>query len=264
MTDWLLGGGLALAVLCSLILLFFFATTRGALLVRALSSEPPGAADHVYPIYSNMFLIRLVDHQPVIAAILLFQYRHLVRMITEVLESLDLTGKRILITSCAFGNVIPQVVASSLDSGAEKIRVVDLINNELEHARSKLNEFAGKVEMVQGDATDLGQENASVAVNVMFFLLHELPDQMKSKALDEAGRVLEPGGKLFIAEFHRPDSWILRVLSWTYFKVFEPYGLALWDCEDPLSHLQAQGNWSCERTTCLCGNFQVITATKLG
>ena len=78
----------------------------------------------------------------------------------------------------------------------------------------------------------------------------------------EAGRMLAAGGKLFLAEFHRPEPWVLRALSWTYFKVFEPLGLALWDTHDPLGCLQAMGGWSCERTTFFFGNFQIITATK--
>jgi hypothetical protein len=31
---------------------------------------------------------------------------------------------------------------------------------------------------------------------MMFFLLHELPHDLKAKALSEAGRMLAPGGKL--------------------------------------------------------------------
>ena len=83
------------------------------------------------------------------------------------------------------------------------------------------------------------------------------------KALSEAGRMLAPGGKLLLAEFHRPEPRVLRALSWTYFKVFEPLGLALWDTHDPVKCLEAMGGWRCERTTYFCGNFQVITATKL-
>jgi len=74
--------------------------------------------------------------------------------------------------------------------------------------------------------------------------------------------MLAPGGTLFLAEFHRPEQRVLRALSWTYFKVFEPLGLALWDTHDPLDFLQNSGNWNCERKTFLRGNFQLITATK--
>jgi ubiquinone/menaquinone biosynthesis C-methylase UbiE len=74
--------------------------------------------------------------------------------------------------------------------------------------------------------------------------------------------MLAPGGKLYLAEFHRPELWVLRALSWTYFKVFEPLGLALWDTHDPLEYMENIGGWACERTTYLFGNFQIITATK--
>ena len=72
----------------------------------------------------------------------------------------------------------------------------------------------------------------------------------------------EPGGKLYLGEFHRPRPWLLRTLSWTYFKVFEPYGLALWDSHDPVLQLQAMPGVHCERHTAFFGNFQVIVATK--
>ena len=54
---------------------------------------------------------------------------------------------------------------------------------------------------------------------------------------------------------------VLRALSWTYFKVFEPLGLALWSTHDPLAQLQGMG-FACERRKVFFGNFQVITATK--
>jgi ubiquinone/menaquinone biosynthesis C-methylase UbiE len=96
----------------------------------------------------------------------------------------------------------------------------------------------------------------------MFFLLHELPHHLKIEAVNEAMRVLEPGGRLYLAEFHRPSAWVLRALSWTYFKVFEPFGLALWDSHDPVRHLQSMPGVICERHTVFFDNFQVIVATK--
>lgn len=104
--------------------------------------------------------------------------------------------------------------------------------------------------------------DGSVAANVMFFLLHELPHHLKEQALREAARTVAPGGKLLLAEFHRPDAWWLRALSWLYFKVFEPYGLALWDRQDPVKYLEGLGGWTCKRSTCCLGNYQVIVATR--
>jgi ubiquinone/menaquinone biosynthesis C-methylase UbiE len=262
MNTWMMSGAFALFFLLALTGLFFFVVTRGALLMRGLSSASHSEKSHVYPIYSDMRLIKLVDFQPIISAILLFQYHRLVSQIVSALKQSDLRNKKVLITSCAFGNVIPRVVKAAVQAGAARVLIADIIHNELVHAESKLGDFSGKVDFLEENATAMKQNDGVVAANVMFFLLHELPHDLKGRALSEAGRMLAPGGKLFLAEFHRPELWVLRALSWTYFKVFEPCGLALWDTHDPLECLENMGGWSCERTTYFFGNFQIITATK--
>jgi len=262
MAMWMIDGVFALFFLLASTGLFFFVVTRGALLVRGLSSGSDTEKSHVYPIYSNMRLIKLVDFQPIISAILLFQYHRLVSAIVSGLRQADIRDKKVLITSCAFGNVIPQVVKAAVQSGAERVLIADIIHNELVHAKSKLGHFSGKVDYIEENATSMKLADGIVDANVMFFLLHELPHHLKVQALSEAGRMLAPGGKLFLAEFHRPELWVLRALSWTYFKVFEPLGLALWDTHDPLNCLEGMGGWACKRTTYFFGNFQIITATK--
>jgi ubiquinone/menaquinone biosynthesis C-methylase UbiE len=262
MNIWIINGVFALFFLLASTALFFFVFTRGALLVRGLAAGQNSEKSHVYPIYSNMRLIKLVDFQPIISAILLFQYHRLVSQIVAGLKQTALKNKKVLITSCAFGNVIPRVVNAALEAGAERVLIADIIQNELVHAKHKLREYAGKVEFIEDNATSMQQREGVAEANVMFFLLHELPHDLKIKALSEAGRMLSPGGKLYLAEFHRPELWVLRALSWTYFKVFEPLGLALWDTHDPLNCLEQMGGWTCERTTYFFGNFQVITATK--
>ena len=262
MNTWVLSGVYALFFLLVSTGLFFFVATRGALILRELAPGSSSEKSHVYPLYSNMRLIKLVDFQPIISAILLFQYHRLVSKIVAELKQSDLRGKKVLITSCAFGNVIPRVVEAAIQAGAERVLIADIIHNELVHAKSKLGELSGKVDFIEDNATSMKQLAGTVDANVIFFLLHELPHHLKGQALSEAGRMLAPGGKLFLAEFHRPELWVLRALSWTYFKVFEPLGLALWDTHDPLNCLKSIGGWSCERTTYFFGNFQIVTATK--
>ena len=262
MTSWLIPTALTLLATLALTGAFFFVATRGALLVRALLPGPADPSAHVYPIYSNMRLIRLVDFQPVIAAILLFQYDRLVSMITRVLRRMDLRDREVLITSCAFGNVMPRVAHAALRAGARQVQVVDIIDNELLHAQAKMQDMAGMLDFRRGDAMALDLPDGAVDANVIFFLLHELPHERKQAVLVEACRVLAPGGKLFLAEFHRPHLRVLRALSWTYFKVFEPLGLALWSTHDPLTQLQAIPGMRCKRRLVFFGNFQIIVATK--
>lgn len=262
MPSWMIVASFGALLVLTSIALFFFALTRGALLLRGISGRPAKESDHIYPIYSNMRLIKLVDFQPLIAAILLFQYDRLVSSITHGLRKMKLRDRKVLITSCAFGNVIPRVVKASIESGARRVLIADIIKNELDHARAKIGQYSERMEFLEENAVAMQQADASVAANVMFFLLHELPHPLKRQALAEAVRVLEPGGKLYLAEFHRPDVAVLRALSWTYFKVFEPLGLALWNTHDPLLQLEAMGGLSCERHTVFFGNFQVVVATK--
>jgi len=253
---------LALIVFMGLIALFFFALTRGTLLLRTLSSGDRDGTDHIYPIYSNMRLIRLIDYQWIISAILLFHYHRLVAEITTALRRSNLDGKTVLITSCAFGNVIPELVAAALDAGARRILVVDIIENELIHAAGKIRDPDGRVEFVTDDATALQLASGSVDVDIMFFLLHELPHALKRRALDEATRVLAEDGTFYLAEFHRPNTALLRIFGWLYFKVFEPYGLAMWDSEDPLRYFAGAKGWHSTRSTCCQGNYQVLTAAR--
>jgi ubiquinone/menaquinone biosynthesis C-methylase UbiE len=251
----------AIVLLLASTALFFFVFTRAALLVRTLTGQRDAAA-HIYPVYSNMRLIKMVDFQPVISAILLFQYRRLVSMIVAGLRATDLRGKTVLITSCAFGDVIPRVTEAAFSAGAERVVVVDLIENELIHARTKLAEWGDRVQYAIGDATAMTLPAGSIDANIMFFLLHELPHEEKAKALAEATRLMAPGGRLYLGEFHKPKPWVLKALSWTYFKVFEPLGLALWDWQDPVLRLHAIGGWRAGTETCFFGNFQVVTAAR--
>jgi len=215
MNTWIVNGVSVLFFILVSTGLFFFVATRGALVLRGLTPGSQNEKAHVYPIYSNMRLIQMVDSQPVISAILLFQYHRLVSKIVSELRNLDLTGKNVLITSCAFGNVIPRTVKAAVQSGVERVLIADLIDNELIHAKSKLGALSSKVDFFEDNAASMNQDDGVVAANVIFFLLHELPHHLKGKALSEAVRLLAPGGKLLLAEFHRPDVWVLRAMSWT-------------------------------------------------
>lgn len=259
--DWFLPAVATIVAVLMATGMFFFVVTRGALIVREAAGARDRAA-HVYPIYSNPRLMRLVDFQPIIAAILLFQYDRLVNLITSGLRAMSLGGRRVLITSCAFGNVMPRVAEAARKAGAAEVQVVDIIENELLHAQRKMLGAVPPLTFLQQDATALELPDGSVDANVVFFLLHELPHDLKLRSLAEACRVLAPGGKLFLAEFHRPHTRVLRALSWSYFKVFEPLGLALWSTHDPLRQLSAMPGMTCERRLVFFGNFQVIVATK--
>jgi ubiquinone/menaquinone biosynthesis C-methylase UbiE len=253
--------GLAFSVFFCLALGYFFLVTRGALIAHALVPRAPDRF-HVYWVYSHMGLIRFSDRKPWVAAVLLFQYDRLVDKVVGELRRMDLRGKTVLMTACAFGDVMPRVVAAALAGGAGRVCITDLIPNELLHADEKLVEFRGRFELAEADATCMPQQDGTVDVNLIFFLFHELPDTSKARAFEEAARLAAPGGKLLIAEFHRPRTRLMRLLGRVYFTVFEPFALAMWEAYDPVRVLEGIGGWDCERSAYCFGNFQVVVATK--
>jgi len=253
--------GMAFSALLGTGLLYFFLMTRGALIANAFV---PRAQDrfHVYWVYSNMRLIKFSDRKTWVAAVLLFQYDRLVDKVVSEIRRASVDGKTFLMTSCAFGDVMPKVVKALVRGGARHICITDLIGNELIHADKKLDEFNGKFELAEADATCMPKNDGTVDINLIFFLFHELPDQSKKLAFSEAARLTAPGGKLIIAEFHRPRKRIMRFLGRVYFTVFEPFALSMWGQYDPVHCLEGMGGWTCERATYFFGNFQVVTATK--
>ncbi len=253
--------GMAFSALVCVGLGYFFLVTRGALIANTFV---PRAQDrfHVYWVYSNMGLIKFSDRKTWVAAVLLFQYDRLVDRVVSEIKRASVKGKTVLMTSCAFGDVMPKVVKTLIRGGAEHICITDLINNELIHAGKKLKDFQGKFDLAEADATCMPNEDGTVDINLIFFLFHELPDASKALAFSEAARLTAPGGKLIIAEFHRPRKRIMRMLGRLYFTVFEPFALSMWGRYDPVHCLESMGGWTCERATYFFGNFQVVTATK--
>ena len=253
--------GMAFSAVFCVGLGYFFLVTRGALIVHALVPRAPDRF-HIYWVYSHMGLIRFSDRKHWVAAVLLFQYDRLVDRVVSEIKRTDLRGRTLLMTSCAFGDVMPRVVKAAVTGGAGRFYITDLIKNELIHAGRKLGEFQGRFELAEADATCMPQQDGSVDVNLIFFLFHELPDASKALALQEAARVVAPGGKLIIAEFHRPRTRFMRLLGRIYFTIFEPFALSMWGKYDPVRFLERDGGWHCSRATYFFGNFQVVVATK--
>jgi len=107
-------------------------------------------------------------------------------------------------------------------------------------------------------------EDQSFDYVVVFFLPHELPFEKKGQLLEQASRVLKPGGKIVFGEFHKPRSKILEMLGRLYFYVFEPYATEMWDDFDIVDELDriTDTHYKIEKNTFLLDNFQVVAAQR--
>ena len=109
--------------------------------------------------------------------------------------------------------------------------MVDVLPIQLENLGRKLGAGA-PVRLLRRDACDLRLADRTYDRVVMFFLLHEMPLEVRRRALAEALRVLRPGGALVIVDYHRPARWHpLRPLMHWILRRFEPFAHDLWATE---------------------------------
>ena len=174
--------------------------------------------------YVHPNAVRLFERQWLVNLILWGNFPRLRDGALDALgESLD---GRTLQVACVYGDFTPRLAERLGADG--NLDVVDVLPIQLENLRGKLGTAPG-VQLHHGDASSLGFADAAYERVVLFFLLHEVPEDVRRGALAEAMRVLKPGGRLVIVDYHRPARWHpLRPLMRFILGHFEPFALDLW------------------------------------
>lgn len=144
--------------------------------------------------------------------------------------ALDALGPRIdgrtLQIACVYGNFTATLVGR-LVPGAS-LDVVDVLTIQLQNLRAKIPALA-PVMLHRCDSMALDFPDGTYDRAVLFFLLHEQPANVRTRTLREALRVVKPGGKLVVVDYHRPGWWHpLRYLFEPVLRALEPYAMDLW------------------------------------
>lgn len=139
---------------------------------------------------------------------------------------------RTLQVACVYGNLTPRL-CTRLEASA-RLDVIDILPIQLQNLQRKLPADP-RVQLVQGDATTMPFDDASHDQLLLFFLLHEMPEEVRRATLAEAFRVTRPGGRIVIVDYHHPVAWHpLRWLMRLVFRRLEPYAMDLW--RDDIRH----------------------------
>ena len=165
---------------------------------------------------------------------------------------------RTLQVACVYGDFTPRL-AERVAAGEGALDVVDVLPVQLANLRDKLPS-GSPARLLQRDASDLGFDDASYERVVLFFLLHEMPEDVRRRTLAEALRVLKPGGQLVIVDYHRPSARhpLRPVMAWIL-RTFEPFATDLW--ENEVAHW-IDGRPAMSKRTYFGGLYQRIVVTK--
>jgi ubiquinone/menaquinone biosynthesis C-methylase UbiE len=136
------------------------------------------------------------------------------------------TGKTLQV-ACAYGNLTPRLCKRLAPDAS--LDVVDILPIQLRNLAAKIP-VDDRVVLLQGDSSSLACADASYDQVLLFFLLHEQPEPVRRATLAEAMRVVKPGGKIVIVDYHLPVRWHpLRLLMTGVFRRLEPYAMDLWE-----------------------------------
>lgn len=186
---------------------------------------PPYLEKTYWWAYIHPKAVRIFERAWLVNLILFGHYRRLCDAALDAL-GMPLSG-RTLQVACVYGDLTARLQQRL--SPQAQLEVVDILPIQLSHLAAKLPPD-GRVVLRQADAAALDHPDGHFDQVLLFFLLHEQPENVRRATLAQALRVLRPGGKLVIVDYHRPHRLHpLRPLMRWVFRHLEPYAIDLWN-----------------------------------
>jgi ubiquinone/menaquinone biosynthesis C-methylase UbiE len=202
-----------------------------------LDSVPYYLARHYWWAYLWRPAIWFFDHQPIINAILFWQYKALMRSTMARLESV--ASGNILQLTCVYGVLTPNLINKI---APRTLHLADVSQAQLELARRKEPAHASLL-AARMNAECLGYRDNAFSAMIIFFLLHEMPPEARRHTLSECMRVLSSGGTLLLTEYAPLPlrHFLYRITPFrSLLTRLEPFLESFWQ-EDILSLLKSHG-----------------------
>jgi len=156
------------------------------------------------------------------------------KLTNAVLDEMELQPhSSVLQVACVYGDFSNRL-ASHLAQTQSKLSVVDVAPIQLRNVEKKLD-GQDNVSVHHQDSTCMSFPSDSFAETVVFFLLHEQPEEARRKTVAEAIRVTRPGGRVIFVDYHGPQrSNPMRYVMKPILSMLEPFAMDLWREELPV------------------------------
>ena len=219
----------------------------------------PPIPDYLQRVYWWAYLhpraVFLFEREWLVNLILWGNYQRLCDEALQELAGSD-EGQRLLQVACVYGDLTQRVVG--ILGSRDRLDVIDVAPIQLANLRQKLRPDA-RIHLHQQDSRSLSFEDGSFDRTLLFFLLHEQPEEVRRATLAEALRVTRPGGQVVIIDYHAPESGHpLRLVMKMILATLEPFALDLWkeEIRDILPKEAAIASY--KKTTSFHGLYQKI------
>jgi ubiquinone/menaquinone biosynthesis C-methylase UbiE len=207
--------------------------------------------------YVHPRAVYLFERQWLVNLILWGNFGRLREMALDALGQ-GLEGRTLQI-ACVYGDLTPRLLTRLAPDA--QLDVVDVLPIQLRNLAAKL---PGKhaANLVCGDSAALPFESAHYDRALLFFLLHEQPQEVRRRTLAEALRVVRPGGKIIIIDYHRPSMLHpLRLPMAGILGALEPFALDLWRHEIASWLPLEPAVTAISKRTFFGGLYQLVTIT---
>ena len=197
---------------------------QGGSLLPRVSEIPVYLSETYWWAYVHPRAIRLFERQWLVNLIL---WGNFGRLRNAALDALELqTPGRTLQVACVYGDLTAQLVQRSAPGSA--LDVIDVVPLQLTNLAAKLPADSG-VNLLRCDSAAMDFEAGSYDRALLFFLLHEQPEEVRRATIANTLRVVKPGGRIVIVDYHRPHRLNPLYLPMTaILSTLEPFALDLW------------------------------------
>ena len=164
------------------------------------------------PAQTEGSLIRWAAYYDLITSVMTFGQIGRLRKAT-VEQALIQSGDSVLDVGCGTGEV---TIPAKRRAEHGRVYGIDPAPEMIAVARKKADRKGLDIDFRVGVIEALPFPDSSMDVVTSSLMMHHLPDDLKVRGLAEIYRVLQPGGRLLIADFMRPTGTVLNHLFISY------------------------------------------------
>lgn len=237
---------------------------RDGRLALALDPVPSYLRIHYWWAYVHPNAVRLFEREWLVNLILFHNYRRLSDAALDALCAAAPDGMlagRSLQIACVYGDLTARLAQRTAEAGGS-LDVVDVLPIQLENLKRKLGD-AAPARLLMRNSADLELPDGSYDRVLLFFLLHEQPEEVRRRTLAEALRVVRPGGSVVVVDYARPSMWHpLRYLWLPVLRVLEPFARDLWQRRLATWLPEPWASQPPKETRFFGGLYQLVTLTR--